>query len=178
MLAALVLTAIYLVGAGADDCDDITFDQAGHAYLACHSSSENFTGADKKDMDAYVVKFDPRTRKILLATRIGGSQWDAAFRVVVDNRGSVWVSGTTQSVDFPFHGNESGRFRPGAINAFVARLDSNGTVEDVAVIGDATSEGLVVTKGNKVYWRARRLQRMRTITHTSPRSRADGQLAF
>jgi hypothetical protein len=151
MLAALLFTAIYLGGAGADDCDDITFDKVGFAYLACHSSSENFTGADGKDMDAYVVKFDPRAERIVFASRIGGSKWDAAFRVVVDKHGAVWVSGTTQSSDFPFQGDASTGFRPGGINAFVARLDSNGAVEEMAVIGDATSEGLVITPENKVY---------------------------
>jgi hypothetical protein len=86
MLAALVLTAVYLGGAGADDCDDVTFDRAGYAYLACHSSSVGFTGGEKKDMDAHIVKFDPKRSEIVYATRIGGKNWDAGFRVAVDAR--------------------------------------------------------------------------------------------
>ena len=145
MLAALaVASAVYLGGTGADDCDDIAFDRAGFVYLACHSSSENFIGAEKKDFDAFVVKFDPRSSKIVYATRIGGSGWDAAFRVVVDVRGRVWVSGTTQSADFPFKNAERRHSDQGAINAFVARLDRDGAVEDMALVGDATGEGLVV----------------------------------
>lgn len=69
MLSALIVSAVYLGGAGVDDCDDITFDRKGFAYLACHSSSQGFIGADKKDVDAYVVKFDPRASKIVYATR-------------------------------------------------------------------------------------------------------------
>src|SRR5687768_2620188 len=107
MLAALVLTAVYLGGAGADDCDDISFDRAGYVYLACHSSSVGFTGAEKKDLDAYIVKFDPGRSQIVYATRIGGNNWDAAFRVVVDERGRAWVSGTTQSEDFPLKSTDS-----------------------------------------------------------------------
>lgn len=151
MLAALALTAVYLGGAGADDCDGIAFDRAGHAYLACHSSSDGFIGAGKKDMDAYVVKFDPRTSKIIYATRIGGSDWDAAFRVVVDAQGAVWVSGGTQSADFPLESSGRRHFGRGAINAFVARLDAGGKVEYLAMIGDATAEGLVVAPGGSVY---------------------------
>src|SRR5687767_7312045 len=132
MLTALALTAIYLGGAGADDCDDITFDRAGYAYLACHSSSEGFVGAEKKDMDAYVVKFDPKLSKIVYTTRIGGTSWDAAFRVVVDANGMVWVSGTTQSADFPLKSSERCYFGHGAINAFVARLDAAGKAEYIA----------------------------------------------
>lgn len=149
-LAALAVSAIYLGGGGADDCDDIMFDRAGFAYLACHSSSESFTGPEKKDFDAYVVKFDPRTSQIRYATRIGGSAWDGAFRVVVDARDRVWISGTTQSADFPRvpPGRQSGQ---GSIQAFVARLGSGGTVEDMAVIGDATAEGLAVAADGTAY---------------------------
>jgi len=148
MLAAIAITAIYLGGAGADDCDDIAFDRAGYAWLACHSNSEGFTGAEKKDMDAFVIKFDPHASTIIHKTRIGGSGWDAAFRVVIDANGEVWVSGTTQSPDFP-HNNKcySGC---AAINAFVAHLNTSGALESITVIGDATAEGLVATNG-KVY---------------------------
>ncbi len=151
MIAALIVSAVYLGGAGVDDCDDITFDRIGFAYLACHSSSEGFTGADKKDIDAYVVKFDPRASKIVYATRLGGSSWDAAFRVVVDARGKVWVSGTTQSADFPFKNHQHTQPSRSSINAFVARLDGEGRIEDVAMIEDATGEGLVVTPDGTAY---------------------------
>lgn len=150
MLTALAITAVYLGGAGADDCDGITFDRGGFAYLACHSSSDGFTGNEKKDMDAFVVKFDPRKSQIVYATRIGGSDWDGAFHVVVDTDGVVWVSGTTRSVDFPV-GADRIYLGRGATNAFVARLDSEGNVNYAAMIGNATGEGLVVTPGGKVY---------------------------
>ncbi len=151
MITALIVSAVYLGGAGVDDCDDITFDRIGFAYLACHSSSEGFTGADKKDIDAYVVKFDPRASKIVYAIRLGGSSWDAAFRVVVDARGKVWVSGTTQSADFPFKNHQHTQPGRRSINAFVARLDGEGRIEDVAMIKDATGEGLVVTPDGTAY---------------------------
>ena len=150
MLAQLAITATYLGGAGADDCDGIAFDREGFAYLACHSSSRGFTGTEKTDMDAFVVKFDPRESKIVCATRIGGSDWDGAFRIVVDAGGVVWVSGSTRSKDFPV---PSGRIycERGATDAFVARLDSEGKVNYLAMIGNATGEGLVVTPGGRVY---------------------------
>ncbi len=148
MFAPLVLTAIYLGGAGADDCDDISVDRAGYLYLACHSSSVGFTGAESKDFDAYIVKFDPKKSELVYAARIGGSSWDAAFRVVVDTKDRVWVSGTTQSKDFPL---EKCYFGCGAINAFAARVDAEGKIEYLAVIGDATGEGLVAAPDGKVY---------------------------
>ena len=149
-VAALAITSIYLGGAGSDDCDGITFDREGYVYLACHSSSVGFSGAEKKDMDAYVVKFDPRKSQIVYATRIGGSDWDGVFRIVVDPGGVVWVSGSTQSADFPVPPDQT-YFGRSTYNALVARLDSAGNVNYTAMIGDATAEGLVVTPGGKVY---------------------------
>ena len=102
-------------------------------------------------MDAYVVKFDPKRSKIVYVTRIGGTNWDAAFRVVVDAGGVAWVSGTTQSADFPLKSTDHCYFGRGAINAFVARVNAEGKVDYLAMIGDATSEGLVVAPGGKVY---------------------------
>lgn len=151
MLSALIVSAVYLGGAGVDDCDDITFDRKGFAYLACHSSSQGFIGADKKDVDAYVVKFDPRASKIVYATRLGGGSWDAAFRVVVDAQGRVWVSGTTQSPGFPFNYRQHTPPGRSSINAFVARLDDEGSIAAVAKIEDATGEGLVVTPDGIAY---------------------------
>ncbi|MBI4903606.1 MAG: hypothetical protein HY820_08225 [Acidobacteria bacterium] len=146
----MAIVAFYLGGAGIDDCDDVIFDAAGFAYLACHSSSEGFTGTDKKDVDAYVVKFDPRTAAIVYSTRIDGSSWDAAFRVVVDTFGNAWVSGTTQSKDLPTHGSAR-RLGSGVASAFVARLDSQGRIEDITLVGDASGEGLVVTPSGTAY---------------------------
>jgi hypothetical protein len=63
----------------------------------------------------------------------------------------AWVSGTTQSEDFPLKSSDSCYFGRGAINAFVARVDAVGKIEYLAMIGDATSEGLVVAPSGKVY---------------------------
>jgi hypothetical protein len=76
---------------------------------------------------------------------------DAAFRVVLDGTGRVWVSGTTQSEDFPLKNSDRSYFGRGAINAFVARINAEGTLEYIAMIGDATSEGLVIAPGGNVY---------------------------
>ncbi|MBL8233906.1 MAG: SBBP repeat-containing protein [Bryobacterales bacterium] len=148
-LSALMISAIYLGGAGADDCDGIAFDRSGFAYLACHSNSIDFIGAEKEDMDAFVVKFDPRTSRRVYTTRIGGSGWDAVFRIAVDADGAVWVS-STRSPDFPIHPSEVHGTR-GESNAFVARLDAEGRVDRTVMIGDAGCEGLAIAPAGRVF---------------------------
>ena len=80
----------YLGGAGTDDCDGIATDRAGDIYLACHSDSPDFplarakAGSRSQDaMDAVVVKIEPRTGRLVWATRTGGSAWDAVGDISV-----------------------------------------------------------------------------------------------
>src|SRR5688572_28279921 len=96
-----------LGGSSVDDCDDIVVDNAEIVFLACHSDSNDFpssprTGSDANGgMDAYVVKVDARTGRIAWATRLGGANYDGAFRIQPDRTGGVWVTGYTESRDFP-----------------------------------------------------------------------------
>lgn len=89
------------------DCDDIAAAPSGDLFLACHSPSDNFavavigqkTGND--EMDGYVIRLTKDTHKIVYVTRVGGSSYDSASRVVIDAQGNAWVVGFTKSPDFP-----------------------------------------------------------------------------
>ncbi len=73
--------------------------------------------------DVFVVKYDPQGN-ILFATYFGGSSADVASALTVDSAGAVYVTGTTQSQDFPT--------TPGAYaksgNAFVFKLNPDGSL--------------------------------------------------
>lgn len=69
----------------------------------------------------------------------------------MDAQGRVWVSGTTQSPGFPFNYRQHTPPGRSSINAFVARLDDEGSIAAVAKIEDATGEGLVVTPDGIAY---------------------------
>src|SRR5262245_38842080 len=99
-------------GSDGDDCDDITVDAAGYIYLACHSLSNDFPGSRQRDnsqdadrMDAYVSKIDPVAGKVIYTTRLGGSKWDGAIRIEVDQHGKAYVAGFTESSNFPTTSN-------------------------------------------------------------------------
>jgi uncharacterized protein (TIGR03437 family) len=73
--------------------------------------------------DIFVVKYDPQGN-ILFATYFGGTSTDVASAMTVDSAGAVYVTGTTQSQDFPT--------TPGAYaksgNAFVFKLNPDGSL--------------------------------------------------
>jgi Abnormal spindle-like microcephaly-assoc'd, ASPM-SPD-2-Hydin/Beta-propeller repeat len=51
--------------------------------------------------DIYIAKLDSTAQTLLFATYLGGSDSDQAFNLALDTDGSVYVSGTSHSADFP-----------------------------------------------------------------------------
>lgn len=89
------------------DCDDVAWGPRGDLFLACHSPGDRFPqGAVKTygpgggGMEAYVLRWNPQAKKLIYATRIGGSGYDAAHRLIVDANGVATVTGVTRSPDF------------------------------------------------------------------------------
>ena len=59
-------------------------------FLACHSASDDFPtsqriGAELNGgMDAYVVKVDVSAGRVVWTARLGGDQYDGAFRIAIE----------------------------------------------------------------------------------------------
>ena len=142
------------------DCDDVTFGPNADLYFACHSPEDRLPidvrGAKvvPDEMDAYVLRWNPRTRKLVYATRVGGSSYDAALRVKVDRAGFAHATGLTKSRDFPVtrgaHQAKSG----GGSDAFVVKLAPDGKIAYSTPIGgsdDDVGNGLDLDGSGNVY---------------------------
>jgi len=102
--------------------------------------------------DAFVVKLDPSGEKILYASYIGGQSDDGGTSIAVDPAGNVYIAGFTYSADFPttegafqtknagpaFGQNATGF--PGGGDAFVTKLNPDGSVSYSTLIGGAGNE--------------------------------------
>jgi hypothetical protein len=146
MPASRLAWASELGGAAVDDCDDVAVDRTGALLLACHSDSNDFPGVTSapsapSGMDAYVVKVDPSSGKVLWATRVGGTKYDGAFRIHLDEGGAAWIAGYTESSDFPVTaGAAQRRFGGGDSDGFIARVGSDGQLLYASYIGGSGSE--------------------------------------
>jgi len=88
----------------------IAVDSAGDAYLSGSTSDPAFPvtpGAYQTKLagtpasEAFVAKLNPSGSAMVWATFLGASGGDSAQTVAVTPSGTVWVSGTTQSADYP-----------------------------------------------------------------------------
>jgi uncharacterized protein (TIGR03437 family) len=140
--ASHLVFATYLGGTAPDIAYAVAVDKNGNAFVAGSTQSSDFpvsTGAyqakyaggtlpsDAVDPsgDAFVARFTTAGDRVW-STFLGGNDRDIAEGIALDAAGSVFVAGTTQSLDFPFAaGAVRGCLRTGG--PYVAELDSAGS---------------------------------------------------
>jgi hypothetical protein len=76
--------------------------------------------------DAVVTKLNPAGTQVLFSTYIGGAGEDDGRGVSVDAAGNVYVTGYTESRDFPVRNAFQASYGGGPYDAFVAKLSPSG----------------------------------------------------
>ena len=126
--------ATYLGGSNPDHGYGIAVDGRGAAYVTGGTLSEDFPttpGAydstfNGGDWDAFVVKLSPAGDRLVYATFLGGSGSDYGDGIAVDESGSAYVTGITDSDDFPTTPGAYDRTYNGGHDAFVVKLSPAG----------------------------------------------------
>ena len=105
----------------------ISLDANDDAYVAAVSSSAPFNTVNAIEQytsgnDILLAEVDPTASSELWATYFGGSQDDAPAGMTIDSNGNLYLTGTTDSTDFPttqgaFQTNEGG-----GVDAFVTKV--------------------------------------------------------
>ena len=128
----------YLGGSYLDWATGIAVDVLGNAYVTGTTGSVDFPvvmgfqPAYAGGWDAFVTKLNPRGSAIVYSTYLGGSGQENYINagspgaIAVDRAGSAYVTGNTQSGDFPTHLP----FQPtlqGSVDAFLSKLSADGS---------------------------------------------------
>ncbi len=127
-----LIYSTYLGGIGIEGASSIAVDPAGNLYLTGLTSSPNFRTVNALQsahggglFDAFVTKLNPSGTQIIYSTYLGGGGEDRAFRIAVDSSGSAYVTGDTDSTNFPL-ANAAQPLKGGSADAFVAKLNPSG----------------------------------------------------
>jgi hypothetical protein len=111
----------------------IAVDSAGSAYVTGVTGSANFPTTPAAfqtaiggDGDAFVAKLSADGSALVYSTYLGGSSFDHAFGIAVDGTGSAYVTGRTDSSDFPTVNPFQAAFG-GLTDAFVTKLSADGS---------------------------------------------------
>jgi len=137
----------YLGGSNDDEGLGIGVDAAGNCYIAGCTMSADFPtpggfdttfGGGQYENDAFIAKVTP-SGALAWSSYLGGSRNDRAFAMAVDGSGTCYVTGDTESSDFPIvdgfdtspGGNE---------DAFIAKVTSSGTLAWSSYFGGTSNE--------------------------------------
>lgn len=123
----------YLGGSDYDTGNAIAVDSSGNVYVTGTTSSSNFPtvssvfqGSYGGKSDAFVAKLDSTGSNLTYASYLGGSGADYGQGIAVDHSGNAYVTGTTESTDFPtvnpFQGGNDG-----SSDVFVAKVNNSGS---------------------------------------------------
>lgn len=148
----------YLGGSSAEYGNDIAVDTSGNVHVTGRTSSTDFPavnalyGEKGGSSDVFVTRLNASGSGLEYSTYLGGSAADEASSIAVDTSGNVYVTGYTQSTDFPvanaIYGTSSGNK-----DAFVSKLNASGSALDYSTYLGGVSEdrgyGIAVdTSGN------------------------------
>ncbi len=127
----VLIDASYLGGTGADQANGIAVDSVGNVYVAGTTTSVNFPGANLGSLaqntnHVFVAKLNATGTSLVYADYIGGNNVDVAAALVLDSANEVYVTGNTQSTDFPVI-NAFQSTQPGPNPGFVTRVSADGS---------------------------------------------------
>ena len=141
--------ATFIGGIQDEMASNISVDGSGNAYVGGWTYSPDFPitpGAHDTTYngngDAFVVKFDSTGSALTYSTFVGGSGYDDGRGISVHGSGNAYVTGSTNSPDFPTTPGAFDTTHNGNMDAFVLKLDSTGsTLTYSTYIGAYWNEG-------------------------------------
>ena len=119
----------YLGGDSLDIARAITTDNLGNCYITGLTNSSNFpTTIDNphfESNDAFITKIST-DGSLVFSTVIGGSENDYGSSIYVNDQGESFITGSTQSEDFPTSGDAFNTILLGPIDGFFSKFNSSG----------------------------------------------------
>jgi hypothetical protein len=126
-----LIYSTYWGGSGGEGGSRVAVDPAGNTYIGGYSFSPDFPTVNAiqptyaGNVDAYLTKLSADGQSVFYSTFLGGSGFEYGWDVAVDSAGNAYLTGFTQSTDFP----TAHALQPtnhGKQNAFVTKVNPSG----------------------------------------------------
>jgi uncharacterized protein (TIGR03437 family) len=158
--SALVYST-YLGGSATDYGTAIAVDSSGSAYVTGIVTSDDFPVVNAIDStlgshavdDLFIAKFNPAGSALIYSTYFGGGSADDPYALAVDQSGNVYITGRTNSSDFPLTNPiQSTRF---AFDMFVTEINAAGSAALFSTFiggtGSESGRGIAVDKLGNIH---------------------------
>jgi Leucine-rich repeat (LRR) protein len=129
----IIAFSTYLGGNDSDNVKKIVIDGNGSIYAAGYTASTDFptVNAYQGSMmgigDAFITKYSPDGSSLVYSTYLGGSQVDEVFSIAIDGSGAAYITGCTNSSDFPTMNPYQSAYGGGNLDAFIAKISPDGS---------------------------------------------------
>lgn len=127
---ALIYSTL-LGGTGFDVASDIAIDSAGNAYIVGVTDVDfpvtpgAFQTSPADTNEVFVSKLDATGAVLVYSTLLGGSGIDIANGIAINASGNAYVTGFSDSVDFPVTPGAFQTVKAVAVDAFVTKLSAS-----------------------------------------------------
>ncbi|MCI4567961.1 SBBP repeat-containing protein [Lysobacter sp. CFH 32150] len=148
----------YLGGSADDFAAGVVVDGSGNTYLTGFTQSLDFPRAgggqanNGGGADAFVTKIDANGA-LVYSSYLGGAGDDVAYGIALDASGNVYLTGNTNSANFPLRSPLQGALL-GTTNAFVTKLNAAGNALVYSTylgVNEDFGNGIVVDGGGNAY---------------------------
>ena len=136
----------YLGGSGSDCGYSVAVDNDGNIYVTGYTGSSNFpttTDAYQNSLaggnDVYLTKYN-KSGILVYSTYLGGGGDDYGNSIALDKDGNIYITGRTNSGNFPTTTDAYQTSNGGISDIFLAKFNSNGTLVYSTYLGGSNNE--------------------------------------
>ena len=151
----------YLGGSGQDQGNGIAVDVSGDAYVTGFTYSSDFPSVNPLQpkhsaahySTVFVAELNAAGSALVYSTYLGGSYIDSGSGIAVDSLGNAYVTGATQSTDFPTVNPLQAKNKvtvSGNSTAFVAKLNAGGSALVYSTYLGGSGSSLGGDQGNAI----------------------------
>jgi fibronectin type 3 domain-containing protein len=149
-----LLFSTLIGGSVTDVCQGLDVDDDGNMFITGYTISDDFpttTGAFSTSRpggstDLFLLRLDPSGGSLGYSTYLGGDVYEKVFGIHVDGMGNAYLTGETESLQFPTTVGAYDTTRDGQQDCFVTKMDPTGSelVYSTYIGGDGRDRGIAI----------------------------------